>query len=250
MCGRFAITLPPQAMRALFGYVEQPNFPARYNIAPTQPIPIVRSARAEGGIVRHFALARWAFLPGFIKDPGSFPLIFNARCEGLGDKASFRTALRRRRCLVPADAFYEWHRTGSGKTARSQAYLCRRVDGETMGLAALWETWMGPNGEEVDTACIVTTEANALSGVIHPRLPVVLEREDWAAWLRPDDDAAGEAEALLRTPADEVLAFVPVSDAVNKVDNDGPAVQEPVGPPLQLGGAPPTDANEVQLGLL
>ncbi len=250
MCGRFAITLPPQAMRTLFGYVEQPNFPARYNIAPTQPIPIVRSAREGDGIVRHFALARWAFLPGFVKDPGSFPLIFNARCEGLGDKASFRNALRRRRCLVPADAFYEWHRTGSGKAARSQAYLCRRADGKTMGLAALWETWMGPNGEEVDTACIVTTEANALSGVIHPRLPVVLERENWAAWLRPDDEAAEDAAVLLRTPADEVLAFVPVADAVNKVENDGPAVQEPVGPPLQLGAAPPTDAGEVQLGLL
>ena len=250
MCGRFAITLPPQAMRALFGYIEQPNFPARYNIAPTQPIPIVRAAPKEGVIVRHFALARWGFLPGFVKDPKTFPLIFNARCEGLGDKASFRNAVRRRRCLVPADAFYEWHRTGAGKAARSQAYLCRRVDGETMGLAALWETWMGPNGEEVDTACIVTAEANALSGVIHPRLPVVLEREDWTTWLRPEDEAAGDAAALLRTPAAEVLAFVPVSDAVNKVDNDDPAVQEPVGPPLQLGAAPRMNPGEVQLGLL
>ncbi len=250
MCGRFAITLPPQAMRALFDYVEQPNFPARYNIAPTQPIPIVRAAREKSGIVRHFALARWAFMPGFTKDPKTFPLIFNARSERLGDKASFRNALRRRRCLVPADVFYEWHRTGSGMTARSQAYLCRRVDGETMGLAALWETWMGPNGEEVDTACIVTAEANALSGLIHPRLPVVVERRDWATWLQPDDDAAAEATALLRTPGDEVLAFVPLSDAVGKVDNDGPALQEPTGPALQLGVLSPTGADERQLDLL
>ena len=250
MCGRFAITLPPQAMRALFGYVEQPNFPARYNVAPTQPIPIVRAAREEGETVKHFALMRWAFLPGFVKDPKGFPLIFNARSEGLGDKASFRNALRRRRCLVPADAFYEWQRTGSGKTARSQAYLCRRVDGDTMGLAGLWETWVGPNGEEVDTACIVTTAANGVSAAIHPRLPVVIERPDWAAWLRPDDDAAEEAAALLRTPADEVLTFVPVSDAVNKVDNDGPSVQEAIGPPLQLGALPPTAPGEAQLGLL
>ena len=250
MCGRFALTLPPQAMRALFGYVEQPSFPARYNIAPTQPIPIVRAAREEGGIVRHFALARWAFLPGFVKDPNTFPLLFNARSEGLGQKASFRNALRRRRCLVPADAFYEWHRTGTGKTARSQPYLCRRVDGETMGLAALWETWTGPNGEEVDTACIVTAEANALSAAIHSRLPVVVEREDWAAWLQPDDDAADEAAALLRSPRDEVLGFVPVSEAVGKVDNDGPAVQEPVGPPLQLDTPPRSKVGEVQLGLL
>ena len=250
MCGRFAITLPPQAMRQLFGFIEQPNFPARYNIAPTQPIPIVRATREEGGIARHFVLARWAFLPGFVKDPKTFPLIFNARSEGLGDKASFRNALRRRRCLVPADAFYEWHRMGTGKAARSQPYLCRRVDGETMGLAALWETWTGPNGEEVDTACIVTTEANALSAAIHPRLPVVVERADWATWLQPDDDAAFEAAALLRTPSDEVLAFVPVSDAVNKVDNDQPEVMVPVGSPLQLGSPPRAEAGEVQLGLL
>ena len=250
MCGRFAITLPPQAMRRLFGFVEQPNFPARYNIAPTQPIPIVRAMREEGGIVRHFALARWAFLPGFAKDPKTFPLIFNARSEGLADKASFRNALRRRRCLVPADAFYEWHRTGTGKTARSQPYLCRRADGETMGLAALWETWMGPNGEEVDTACIVTAEANALSEAIHPRLPVVIEREDWAAWLRPDDDAVAEAAALLRTPKEDVLAFVPISDAVGKVDNDDPSVQEPIGAPLQLSTPARAEAREVQLGLL
>ena len=234
MCGRFAITLPPEAMRALFGYVEQPNFPARYNIAPTQPIPIVRTAREEGGIVRHFALVRWAFLPGFAKDPKVFPLLFNARAEGLGDKASFRNALRRRRCLIPADAFYEWHRTGSGRTARSQGYLCRRTDGETMGLAGLWETWMGPNGEEVDTACIVTSEANALSAAIHPRLPVVIERRDWSAWLDPDDDAAVAAATLLRSPGDEVLAFVPVSDAIGKVDNDRPEVQVPIGPALVL----------------
>ena len=119
-----------------------------------------------------------------------------------------------------------------------------------MGLAALWETWTGPNGEEVDTACIVTTEANALSAAIHPRLPVVVERADWAAWLQPDDDAAFEAAALLRTPSDEVLAFVPVSDAVNKVDNDQPEVMVPVGSPLQLGSPPRAEAGEVQLGLL
>ena len=148
------------------------------------------------------------------------------------------------------DAFYEWHRSGTGKTARSQPYLCRRTDGETMGLAALWETWTGPNGEEVDTACIVTTEANALSGAIHPRLPVVLERADWATWLNPDDDATGDAQALLRSPGDDVLAFVPISSAVNKVDHDDPSVQEAVGPSLQLEGQVQPARLEVQLGLL
>src|SRR5271154_912792 len=103
MCGRFAITLPPEAVRAFFAYVEQPNFPPRYNIAPTQPIPIVFARSHTGGAERHFLLVRWGFLPGFVKEPKTFPLLINARAEGVGEKASFRAALRRRRCL--ADGF-------------------------------------------------------------------------------------------------------------------------------------------------
>ena len=235
MCGRFAITLPPKAMRRLFGYGYQPNFPARYNIAPTQPIPIIHAALRDGRVARHFKLARWAFMPSFAKDPRTFPLIFNARAEGLGEKASFRNALRRRRCLVPADAFYEWHRTGSGKTARSQAYLCRRVDQATMALAGLWETWMGPDGEEVDTACIITSGANGTSAAIHPRLPAIIEPNDFARWLDPDETVIDMAVALLRPPENDTLTFVPIGDLVNKVANDSPEVQAPVGPPLGQG---------------
>jgi hypothetical protein len=155
MCGRYALTQPPEAVRAAFRFVEQPNFPPRYNIAPTQPAPIVRAARhADGETRRHFALARWGFLPAFVKDPQEFPLIFNARSETLAEKASFRNALRRRRCLFPADAFYEWRREPRtrGRPARTP-FLFRRRDGATMGLAGLYETWMGPNGEEVETPC-------------------------------------------------------------------------------------------------
>ena len=110
MCGRFAITLPPEAVRAFFAYVEQPNFPPRYNIAPTQPIPIVFARAHTGGAERHFLLVRWGFLPGFVKEPKTFPLLINARADGIEQKASFRAALLRRRCLVIADGFYEWKR--------------------------------------------------------------------------------------------------------------------------------------------
>ena len=153
MCGRFALTLPPEALRRLFGFVELPNLAPRFNIAPTQPIAIIRAARgdSDGSVARHWAHVRWGFLPGFVKDAKGFPLLFNARAEGVEDKASFRNAARRRRCLVPADGFYEWHRVGSGRSVPSQPYLCRRADGMAMGLAGLWETWVGPNGEEVDT---------------------------------------------------------------------------------------------------
>ena len=227
MCGRFAMTLPPDAMRRMFGYEELPNFPPRYNIAPTQPIAIVRAARRDGLLTHHFNLARWAFLPTFVKDPKDFPLVFNARCEGIAEKASFRNALRRRRCLIPADAFYEWRRIGAGKTATSQPFLFRRTDGAPLALAGLWETWHGPNGEEVDTACIITTGANGTSAAIHPRLPVVIERDAFATWLEPDE-AIEPALALLRPPEDDVLCFLPVSDAVNKVANDSPEIMMPV----------------------
>jgi putative SOS response-associated peptidase YedK len=249
MCGRLAITLPPEAMRQLFAYEERPNFPPRYNIAPTQPVPIVRAARHEDGHVRrHFHLVRWGFIPGFVKDPKIFPLLFNARAEGLGEKASFRNALRRRRCLVPADAFYEWQRFGSGKGGYVQPHLCSRTDCTPMALAGLWETWMGPNGEEVDTACIVTTGANGVSIAIHSRLPAVIEPRDFDLWLDPDERSTDDAVGLLRPAENEILRFVPIGDAVNKVVNDGPEIQVPVGA-VVMPPAPKAKPDERQADL-
>ena len=141
MCGRYAITLPPEAVRAFFDYVDQPNFPPRYNIAPTQPIPIVVGEPHSEGRRRRFMLARWGFLPGFVKDPKTFPLIINARAETLADKASFRAAFKRRRCLVVADGFYEWRRSGAEKASAKRPYLIRPAGGGPMGFAGLFETW-------------------------------------------------------------------------------------------------------------
>jgi putative SOS response-associated peptidase YedK len=144
MCGRYAITLPPEAVRAFFHYVEQPNFPPRYNIAPTQPTPIVRMQRGQAGKTRHFNLVRWGFLPGFVKDPKDFPLVINARSETVLDKPSFRNAMRRRRCIIIADAFYEWRRdiNVKGLDAKSKTapipFLIRRRDGNPMAFAGLW----------------------------------------------------------------------------------------------------------------
>ena len=238
MCGRFAITLPPDAMRRLFAYEETPNFPARHNIAPTQPIPFVRASTREGHTTRHFGLGRWAFIPGFVKDPKGFPLLFNARADGLQDKASFKNALRRRRCLVPADAFYEWRRCGTGASARSQPYMCQQTDGTTMALAGLWETWVGPNGEEVDTICIITTGANDVSKAVHDRLPAIIEPTAFWTWLDPDERSTQDALALLRPAREDTLRFVPIGDRVNKASNDTPDIMVPIGPPLERASAP------------
>ena len=162
MCGRYAITLPPEAVRAYFAYGETPNFPPRYNIAPTQPIPIVVAEPHSGGARRHFLLVRWGFLPGFVKDPKGFPLIINARAETLAREAELSRRAQapplprdRRRLLRMASAT-----PAAAGRRRRRPYLVRRVGGEPMGFAGLYETWSDPSGGEIDTACIVTTAAN------------------------------------------------------------------------------------------
>lgn len=224
MWGRYALTSSPEAIRRLFGYAEAPNFPPRYNIAPTQPIPIVVGERGT----RRFMLARWGFLPGFVKDPRDFPLIINARSETVLEKASFRAAMKRRRCFVPADAYYEWMKLGgAGRRIEKKPYLFRRADGAPMGLAGLWETYSGADGSEIDTACILTTEANAATLAVHDRMPVILEPKDFSAWLGCDEVSDQKAAALLKPAADDALEFFEIGPAVNKVANDGPELQEP-----------------------
>lgn len=243
MCGRFAITLPPEAVRSFFRYVEQPNFPPRYNIAPTQPTPIVRMERdASGAKARHFVLVRWGFLPSFVKDPKDFPLVINARAETVFEKPSFRNAIRRRRCIFIADAFYEWRRDTVGKGRGKQPsipFLIRRRDANPMALAGLWETWVGPNGEEQDTACIVTTDANGLMSGIHDRMPVILEPEDFDVWLDTDETETAAAAALMRPAGEEVLEAFEIAPLINKVANDGPEVQTPVPRRAAAGPASP-----------
>ena len=165
MCARYVITSPAEAIRALFGYADRPNFPPRYNVAPTQPIPIVYLERSK----RVFALARWGFLPSWVKGPHLFSLLVNARGESVNDKPAFRNAMRRRRCLIPADGFYEW-----SDTRRRRPFFVRPKDGRPIAFAGLWETWSGPSGEEFDTAAIVTTRSSRELAAIHDRMPVIV----------------------------------------------------------------------------
>jgi len=235
MCGRYAITLPPEAVRAFFNYVEQPNFPPRYNIAPTQPIPIVAAREHTAGTERHFRLVRWGFLPAFVKDAKTFPLIINARAEGIAEKASFRAALKRRRCLVIADAFYEWRVVGPKQP--KQPYLIRRIDRAPLGFAGLYETYMDATGGEIDSACIITTSANALMRHVHDRMPVMLPQEAFSAWLDNETTAPADALAMLRPAPEDILELEPISKSVGNVANDTEAVQAPIGPALRAGSA-------------
>jgi putative SOS response-associated peptidase YedK len=223
MCGRYAVTLPPEAYRELFEYPEQPNFPPRYNVAPTQPVPIVYQDRGT----RHFQLVRWGFLPGWVKNPKDFPLVINARGETLLSKPTFKAALKRRRCVFLADGFYEWQRRGREKAP----FLIREKDGGPMPLAGLWETYSDPQGGEIDTAAIVTTDANGTLCAIHDRMPVILARENIGAWLDVDSVTDEEAMKLVRPCPDEWLEMVPVSTRVNKVANDDPSLQQPLANP-------------------
>ena len=220
MCGRYVITSMPEAIRALFGYAEQPNFPPRYNVAPTQPIPIVRVADGK----RQFALVRWGLVPSWVKDPKTFSLLINARGESVIDKPAFRAAMRRRRCLIPADGFYEWRQVGE----RKRPYFVRLKSGGPFAFAGLWETWSGPNGEEMDTAAIVTTNANRTLSAIHARMPVIVPPQAFELWLDCANVEATTAAALLAPARDDLIEAYEVSPAVNRVVNDSAALIAPV----------------------
>jgi putative SOS response-associated peptidase YedK len=219
MCGRYAITSAPEAVRRLFRYPEQPNFPPRYNVAPTQPVPIVRIVNGE----RHFALVRWGLIPSWVKDPKTFTLLINARGESVNDKPAFRNAMKRRRCLFPADGFYEW----KAIAGRKIPFFARSKNGGLLAFAGLWETWTGPNGEEMETAAIITTDANNEMAHVHHRAPVIVSPEAFDFWLDADNVDAKTAAAALGPAPNGSMEVYEVSTAVNRVANDSPALIEP-----------------------
>ena len=192
--------------------------------------------RGASGI---FCSRAGASCPAFVKDPQDFPLLINARAETLAQKPSFRAALKRRRCLVIADGFYEWRREAPGapKATAKAPFLVRRVDRAPMGFAGLMETWSDPSGGEIDTACIITTAANRLMARVHDRMPAILPPEAFAIWLDNDGVDAEIATALLRPAPEPALELIPIGAAVNRAANDDAAVQTPIGEAIRA--APP-----------
>ncbi|MDC9822637.1 SOS response-associated peptidase [Devosia sp. ZB163] len=217
MCGRYAATLPPEMMVELFNLLNQIDFPPRYNITPTQPIAVVWEQSGR----RTIQLVRWGFVPGWVKDPREFSLLINARAETMAEKPSFRDAVRNSRCIVPASGYYEWMK---GKDGVRRPYYITMADGSPMVFAGLYSTWSGPDGEEVDTACIVTVEPNLEISSIYDRMPAMLTGENVDLWLNTRDiDTRAATQLALPLPAGS-LKYHPVGKAVGRTDVDEPAL--------------------------
>jgi putative SOS response-associated peptidase YedK len=225
MCSRYSLTSPPEAVRAYIGYPDTPNFPARYNVAPTQAIAVV--ARDKEG-TRRFRLMRWGLLPAFVKDPKEFPTLINARSEEALVKPSFRNAMRYRRCLIPADGFYEW----TGPKGKRRPFLLNPREAKLIAFAGLYERWRDSEGAEIDTVVILTCPANRTIASLHDRMPVVLAPEDFEAWLDVKATPAEAAMRLLLPAPDDLFEAVEMNPKLNDSRHDEPGVQEPVQPRL------------------
>ena len=214
MCGRFALYSDPFALAKRFQAEALPALRPRYNVAPTQNIPIVRAEEGK----RRFALARWGLIPHWAKDTKIGYHTINARAETVAEKPAFRNAFKRRRCLIPADGFYEWQAIPGSKVKQPWFIVLR--DREPMAFAGLWEQWRSPEGEELESCSIIVTDANELMQPIHERMPVILAPGDWNAWLETDNKDAGGLQNLLKPYSAEDMAAWPVSMKVNSPRND------------------------------
>ena len=230
MCGRYSITTPYEELQRLFRLVGAPlNLGASYNVAPSHGVPIVRMEKEQ----RHLRFVRWGLVPSWAKTVGDKPLI-NARAETIFDKPSFRTAIRRRRCLVPANGFYEWQSTEQGPKQPHNIVLS---EGGPFAMAGIWEDWMGADGSELESLAIVTTTANKTLAPIHHRMPVILQPSDYGLWLDTTTDL-DQIRTLMKPAPDPMMRAYPISRLVNSVANDDARLIEPI----ELDAPPePTD---------
>jgi putative SOS response-associated peptidase YedK len=218
MCGRFVIELAPDLVATFFGLAETPVLPPRYNIAPSQPVPVIRQ-QPDGS--RHLVPLRWGLVTAWAKEPGAG--LINARAETVDAKPSFRRAFRERRCIIPASGFYEWQKGEQGKVP----YYIRMADGAPMPFAGIWECWKAPDGQVLESCAILTTTANATVSAIHERMPVILPPAAIARWLDPVLHDAERLAALLAPCPPERIEAYPVATLVNRPANDSPACIEP-----------------------
>lgn len=224
MCGRFSITSPAREIAAAFGVAEPFDLAPRYNVCPGQDVPVVRSR--HGADERVLDLVRWGLVPWFVKEPGPAGRMINARAESAATSPAFREALRRRRCLVPADGFYEW-RPGATKKDPKQPFHIHRGDGRPLALAGLWERWKAPDGSRLESCTILTTTPNELLAPVHDRMPVILAPDAWSLWLDREVQEVERIAPLLVPAPPEHLVVTPVSTWVNDPKHDDPLCLAP-----------------------
>lgn len=232
MCGRFLLMSPIEALQKLFEIKQRPNLRARYNIAPSQDVAIVRrSTDVEDRAARELVSVRWGLIPSWAEDPKISYKMINARSETVDRLPSYRDAYRKRRCLIPADGFFEWQaNAGKDSKAPKQPFLIRRRDRAPFAFAGLYERWQAPNaGRVIETCTIVTTLANQCLAPIHHRMPVILGEGDYESWLDPKTDG----KPLLGPCPDDWLETVMISDRINKPAHDDPGVLEPIDRPIE-----------------
>jgi len=215
MCGRFALIVDASVLADVFDIDPPRELQPRFNIAPTQTVPIVRAGKERP---RELALVRWGLIPSWAKDEKMGARMINARGETVAEKPSFRSAVKTRRCLIPADGFYEWVRTQDGK----QPHYIHFTDGRPFAFAGLWERWSKGGGELLDTCTIITTTPNTLIGELHDRMPVILPADHYTEWLEPSPLNPDRLQELLVPHPAEGMEAYPVSTFVNKPANDSP----------------------------
>jgi putative SOS response-associated peptidase YedK len=222
MCGRFALTTPPDVIARWYELMQRLEFGPRYNIAPTQPIVAVRNNANQQ---REGVMLRWGLVPFWAKDPSIGSRLINARSESAAEKPSFREAMKKRRCLIPASGFYEWKKIGGAK----QPYYITREDRDVLTFAGLWEFWKDKDtGEAIESCTILTTTANKSLHHLHERMPVLLPREAWQQWLDVEQYDPKKLSKLLKPEPEKGWTILPVNRRVNSPANDDPTVLETV----------------------
>jgi putative SOS response-associated peptidase YedK len=225
MCGRFRLSRRKQIVEEYFDTSsDDQEWEPRYNIAPTQPVPVIRQNPKEP--VRELSLIRWGLIPSWATDPSGAARMINARSETANVKPAFRDALKSRRCLIPADGFYEWQKSGKPK----QPYCFEVGEGELFAFAGIWDRWRDSGGHALETCSILTTTPNSVTSAVHDRMPVILDPDTYDLWLDPGMKDVGAASELLRPYDARLMRCYPVSTRINHVANDDAECSRSVEP--------------------
>lgn len=224
MCGRYRLTRKKEILAEHFGIEPDENWQPRYNVAPAQDVTVIRQDPEQPKRVA--STMRWGLIPFWSKDPKMGYKMINARCEGIEEKPAFKEALRKRRCLIPADGFYEWQKSGGTK----KPFCFTMADDSLFAFAGIWERWKDPEGKWIETCSIITTTPNKLTEDVHDRMPVILHPEDYDLWLDPGFHDAATLTGLLKPYEAEAMKRFEVSTRINSVENDDPDL----GPDVEI----------------